>query len=215
MIRKTLAIVCILTVSLIARGEDQNWTENSLTFKLNNNQSIRFVSEVKYRSWDWADGVFVKNWVVGYDRKLENGFSVGTHYKQELTRKIDGPDVIERRIGLDAGWGTRFDNGMRFDIRTRLEIRNFDEDRSDDHLRFRFRFRLRDNWQIARLKLEPYVSLEPFYDTQSDSFSRYRFSVGTMIPLGTHAKLRVAYLLQNKRSKQGEHVFNTGISVVF
>lgn len=202
-------------VSMAVLAEDQNWTENSLTFKLTNNQSIRFVNEVKYRSWDWADGVFVKNWVVGYDRKVANGFSIGTHYKQELTRKSNGPDVIERRIGLDAGWQTKFENGMRFDIRTRLEIRHFDEDRSDDHLRFRFRFRLRDNWQFARLKLEPYVSLEPFYDTQSDSFSRYRFSVGTMVPLGTHVKLRVAYLLQDKRAKQGEHVFNTGISVVF
>ena len=212
--RIPLFILLLLTL-LPARAEDQNWTENSLTLKLTKTQSIRFVSEIKYRSWDWSDGVFVKNWVVGYDRKPVDGISLGIHYKQELTRKSSRNDLIERRIGLDAGWGTGLKGDVKFDIRTRIEIRHFDKDEAANHYRFRFRFRLRDKWMAGRVRLEPYIFLEPFYDTVSDSFSRYRFSIGSMIPIGKHAKLRLAYLRQDKRTNAPEHVFNTGISVVF
>jgi len=213
--RKLIVWTILFAAAILGHSEDQNWTENSLTVKLNDQQSVRVVSEIKYRSWDWADGVFLKNWVVGYDQKWRHGIAFGAHYKQELTRRVEGPDILERRIGLDASWGKRMAGDTRFDIRGRLEIRHFDESAAVDHYRLRIRFRLRDQWQIRTLKLEPFISLEPFYDTITDSFSRYRFSVGSMIPLNRYAKLRVAYLRQDKQGKPPEHVFNTGISVIF
>ena len=212
---KHVRFFILLLIVLPALAEDQNWTENDLTFKLKNNQSIRIASEIKYRSWDWSDGVFVKNWVVGYDRKLSDNISLGIHYKQELTRKADQDDLLERRVELDAGWGRSLKHQAKFDIRTRLEIRYFDDGNAPDHYQLRIRFRLSDKWSAGRLRLEPFIYMEPFYDTVSSTFSRYRFSVGSMVPLGSHARLRLAYLRQDKRTSGPEHVFNTGVSVVF
>ena len=213
--RKLIVWTILFSAAIFGYSEDQNWTENSITVKLNDRQSVRIASEIKYRSWDWAEGVFLKNWVLGYDHKWQHGIAFGVHYKQELTRKVEGPDLLERRIGLDASWGKKTDNGKRFDIRGRLEIRQFDDNAAADHYRLRIRFRLRDQWRFGNFRLEPYISMEPFYDTLTDSFARYRFSVGSMIPLNRYAKLRIAYLRQDRKGRGPEHVFNTGISLTF
>ncbi len=214
MMRKTLFLI-FLCVSISTIADDQNWTENSITLKQPNGLSFHFVSEVKYRSWDGNDGVFTKNWVFGVGKNLRNGFSISLNYKQELNRKSNGNDTVERRPNLDISWKKRFGNQSAFDFRLRTEIRKYDDGLKRDHYRFRFRFRLTAKRSVLRYTVEPYLAIEPFYDTISDSFNKYRFYAGMMVPIFRHMKIRLGYILEDARNRSPHHIFATGLSLSF
>lgn len=212
--RKAFFLI-FLCIAIPTFAGDQNWTENSITLKRPDGYSFHLVSEVKYRSWDWNDGVFKKNWVFGIGKKLDHGFSISLNYKQELTRKNDGNDIVERRPFVDLGWKTGITANSAFDFRLRSEANQYIAKNKKDHYSFRFRFRLTGKTKLLGIHLEPYIAIEPFYDTVSDSFRKYRFYTGTMIPVYTHIKLQIGYIRQDAQGKRPDNVFNTGLSFTF
>ncbi|NOY22949.1 MAG: DUF2490 domain-containing protein [Acidobacteria bacterium] len=214
MLRKVFLLI-LLCGSLPVYAEGQNWSKNSITLKQPNGFSFHLVSEVKYRSWDWKDGVFKKNWVFGVGKKLGNGFSISLNYKEELTRKSNGNDIVERRPFVDVGWKQALKQRMAFDFRLRTEANQYIQPTKKDHYSFRFRFRLTGKTEVLSIHLEPYIAIEPFYDTLSDSFRKYRFYTGAMVPLHPHVKLRVGYIRQDTRGTAPDHIFNTGLSFTF
>jgi hypothetical protein len=214
MLRKTLLLI-FLCISISAYADDQNWTENSISVKQPNGISFSLANEIKYRSWNWNDGVFTKNWVFGVGKKLGNGFSISLNYKQELTRSSTGNDVLERRPNFDISWKKGLSNRSAFDLRLRTEIRKYDNGLKSDQYRFRFRFRFTVQRSILGHSVEPYLAIEPFYDTTSDSLSKYRFSTGLTVPIIRHTKLRLGYLLEEARRGPTHHVFTTGVSLSF
>ena len=214
MLRKALLLI-FLCISISAYSDDQNWTENSITLKRPNGISFHLISEVKYRSWNWNDGVFKKNWVFGVGKKLGNGFSISLNYKEELTRKSDGNDITERRPYLDVSWKKGLGIRSAFDFRLRTEVRKFDAGSKPDEYRFRFRFRLTGKQSVLGHPVEPYLAIEPFYDTTSDSFNKYRLYTGLMVPIFRHTKIRLGYILEDARNGSPHHVFATGLSLSF
>ena len=212
---KKILLLFFLCAGISAFAGDQNWTENSVTVKQRNGISIHLISEIKYRSWDWNDGVFKKNWVFGVGKKLGGGFSISLNYKQELTRKSDGNDIVERRPFVDFGWKHALKPQIAFDFRLRTEVNHYIQSTRKDHYSFRFRFRLTGKTAIFGIPLEPYIAIEPFYDTISDSFQKYRFYTGAMVPLNSRIKIRVGYIRQDARGKVPDNVFNTGLSFTF
>jgi len=213
-LNKTILLL-FLCISISAFADDQNWTKNSISVKRLNGISFRLANEIKYRSWDWNDGVFTKNWAFGVGKKLGNGFSISFNYKQELTRSSTGNSALERAQNFDISWKRGLSNRSAFDLRLRTEIRKYDNGRKPDHYRFRFRFRFTAHRSILGHPVEPYLAIEPFYDTTSDSFSKYRFSTGLMVPIIRHTKLRLGYLMEDARKGSTHHVFSTGISLSF
>ncbi len=214
MLKKILLLI-FLCISMSIFADDQNWTENSITLKQPNGISFRLASEIKYHSWDWDDGTFLKNWVFGVGKKLGNGFSISLNYKQELTRKSNGHDILERRPNLDILWEKGLSDRSAFDFRLRTEVRKYDDGLKADHYRFRFRFRVTGKCSLLGHPVEPYLAIEPFYDTTSDSFSKYRFSTGMMVPIIRHTKIRLGYLLEDARNGSPHHIFTTGLSLSF
>ena len=214
MLRKALLLIS-LCLSISAYADDQNWTENSITLKRPDGISFKLSNETKYRSWDWNDGVFTKNWVLGVGKKLGNGFSISLNYKQELTRKSNGNDILERRPNLDILWKRGLSSRSAFDFRLRTEIRKYDAGLKPDQYRFRFRFRLAVKRSVLGHPVEPYLAIEPFYDTTSDSFSKYRFHTGMMVPLSQHTKIQLGYILEDARDGSPHNVFATGLSLSF
>lgn len=214
MLRKAL-LLTFLFLSMFAYADDQNWTENSITVKRPNGISFRLASEIKYRSWDWNDGVFLKNWVFGVGKKLGNGFSISLNYKQELTRKSNGNDILERRPNLDVSWKKGLSDRSAFDFRLRTEVRKYDDGLKPDHYRFRFKFRLKGKYSVLGHPVEPYLAIEPFYDTISDSFNKYRFYTGMMVPIFRNTKLRLGYILEDARNGSPHHILSTGLALSF
>ena len=212
---KKALLLLFLYASISTIADDQNWTENSITVKQPNGISFRLTSEIKYRSWDWNDGVFEKNWVFGVGKKLGNGFSISLNYKQEVNRKSNGIDTLERRPYLDVSWKMGLSDRSAFDFRLRTEVRKYDDGLKPDHYRFRFRFRLTGNYSVLRHPVEPYLAIEPFYDTVSGSFSKYRFYAGVMVPIFRHTKIRMGYILEDARNGSPHHVLSTGLSLSF
>ncbi|MCK5880196.1 MAG: DUF2490 domain-containing protein, partial [Holophagae bacterium] len=135
--------------------------------------------------------------------------------KQELIRNSNGNDILERRPNLDILWKKGLSDRSAFDFRLRTEVRKYDDGLKTDHYRFRFRFRLTGKHSVLGHPVEPYLAIEPFYDTISDSFSKYRFSTGMMVPIIRHTKIRLGYLLEDARNGSPHHVFTTGLSLSF
>ena len=212
---KQAVFLLFLCVSVLSIAGDQNWMENTVTLKQRNGYSLQLVSEIKYRSWDWDKGVFKKNWVIGIGKKLNHGFSISLNYKQELTRKSDGNDIVERRPFVDFGWKTLLNRNLAFDFRLRAEANRYIRKSKKDHESFRFRFRLKGRADLLGIPLEPYIAIEPFYNTISNSFRRYRFYAGSMVRLNSHIKFRIGFIREDNRGKAPDNVFNTGISLCF
>ena len=210
-----LVLTTLLTLlsSALLADDGQAWLKNSATFKINSNLSLKLTQEARYHEVTFMDS-YLHNWQGGLVYKLPKNFYVIFLYKREITKKTNF-NLAENRFTLESGWKTKVNEDLDFDWRFRTEIRRYDKDLSQNHLRFRFRIRLKGEIRVGELQLKPFIGTEPFADTIKDTIFRNRFYLGTAIVLSGNADFIVNYIRQDTRDKETIHILNSGIDLKF
>lgn len=211
---KTAAIAFLVLIPWAnLPADDQGWINNSLTLSVDNKVSIKFTNEIRTQEITFADG-FLHNWQGGVVLKASPRVYVAALYKRETTDR-GTYNLQENRFTLETGWKSALTPRTSFDVRFRTEIRGFEDDRADNHLRFRLRLRFSTRVRLGKLILKPFIATEPFADTIADKINRNRFYLGTAIPLSAHVVWVVNYIRQDTSGKDPLHILNTGIEMKF
>lgn len=202
-----------LSWNVLLSADEQGWNNNSAGFTLARNLSLKLSNEVRNRELTFMNP-YLKNWQGGIGVKLPANFTAAIYYKRENSEKNDFL-LAENRYTLEAGWKTELFPDWELDLRFRTEIRHYDQDLAADHLRFRFRVRLKTRLTIGSLKWTPFIASEPFSDTLDDTVNRHRFYLGTNVILSRNVELVAGYIRQDTKGKEVVHIFNTGIELKF
>lgn len=208
-----LITLMVLLSSTLFSDDGQAWLNNSITFKTISDLSLKLTQEARYHEVTYMDS-YLQNWQGGLVYKLPKNFYVSVLYKRENTEKPSF-NLAENRFTLESGWKTKIQKNLDFDCRFRTEIRRYDKELSQNHLRFRFRIRLKGKINIGELHLKPFIATEPFADTIKNSIFRNRFYLGTAIVLSGNADLIVNYIRQDTQDKKTIHILNSGIDLKF
>jgi hypothetical protein len=208
-----LITLLVLLSSALFADDGQAWLNNSVTFKIDSHLSLKLTQEARYNEVMYMDS-YLHNWQGGFVYKLPKNFYAAFLYKREHTEKSDFT-LAENRFTLESGWKTKVDKDLDFDCRFRTEIRRYDENLSENHLRFRLRVRLKGKINIGSLQLKPFIATEPFADTINDSIFRNRFYLGTTFPVSKKVEFVVNYIRQDTKDKDTIHILNSGIDLKF
>lgn len=193
--------------------DGQAWLNNSATFKIDSHISLKLTQEARYHEVTFMDS-YLQNWQGGLVYKLPKSFYAAFLYKRESTEKSDFI-LAENRYTLESGWKTKVHKDVDLDCRFRTEIRRYDNNLSKNHLRFRFRIRLKGKINLGELQLKPFIGTEPFADTIKNSIFRNRFYLGTAIALSGNADFIVNYIRQDTQDKETIQILNSGIDLKF
>lgn len=212
-VRTVIASVWLTAAALPLLADGQGWINNSLTLKIDSRWSLKFTNEARHNEITFQDA-FLRNWQGGVVVKLPKNFHAAALYKRETT---DKPLFIlsENRLTLETGWKTGLADNWDLDWRFRTEIRGYDNGLAENHLRFRFRVRMRTKISVGTLTIKPFIGTEPFADTLDDRINRNRFYLGASFPLGGHAELVINYIRQDTKGKEALGILNSGISLSF
>lgn len=202
-----------LSLNAPLRADDQGWNNNSVSFTLAHHLSLKLSNEVRHRELTFMNP-YLKNWQGGFSVILPANFTAAVFYKRENSQNTDFL-LAENRYTLEAGWKTELFPEWVLDLRFRTEIRRYDQELAADHLRFRFRVRLKTKLTIGSLKMTPFIASEPFCDTLADTINRHRFYLGTNVTLSKNVELVANYIRQDTKGKEALHIFNTGIELKF
>lgn len=211
-----ISIVLILLLSFVAlSADDQGWINNSMTLKLGEKSNISFklTNEIRYHELTYMNP-FLHNWQGGFVFKLKNNFYLAAAYKRENEQKTDFI-LFENRFTIEGGWKIKLTEKLSFDVRFRNEIRRFDKELSENHLRFRMRFRVKGSQKIGEITFKPFIGIEPFADNKVNEVFRYRFYLGTGVALTEHVGWVVNYIKQGTKDKESLDVINTGLELQF
>lgn len=198
---------------ILFADSSQAWLNNSATFSINPKWDFKLTQEIRCLDVSYADP-FMYNWAGGIVYGLPKNFYVGVYYKREHT---DVLDILadENRYTLEWGWKTGLVKNLSFDFRMKTEIREFEQQAVDDHLRFRFRLRLKYKTQIGNFKITPFIASETFGKTKVYTVQKNRFYVGTYLPVGSKVEFIISYLWLYTTGKESIHILNAGVDLKF
>lgn len=208
-----LLLLFCTSLSDLLIADVQGWINNSLSIKMNSNSSLKFSNEIRCHEITYMNPYF-NNWVIGLGLNLPKNFSFGLSYKRENEEKSDFI-LAENRLYIDAGWKKKLSKSFDFDCRFRTEVRRFEKGMAENHLRFRFRVRLKTKVNIGSFRFKPFISTELWGDTKVDEVNRNRFFFGANFPLSEGFEFLVSYMRQDTRNKEVIHALNTGVELKF
>jgi len=193
--------------------ESESWLNNSLSLRFGPAMRVIVTNETRYEELTFR-GSYLRNWQAGLLVFIPGETYLGFLYKRQ-TEDVPPFGPIENRFTLEGGWIYRFLQGWAFNIRFRTEIRRFEDALEDNHLRLRLRAGLSTSLRFGRLRLRPFLSTEPFFDTIEDRIFRNRLSAGTAVVLSPAADVIIGYTLQLTRGQEPLHILNSGINFRF
>ncbi len=208
-----LTAMASLLLSQPANASSQGWLNNSVTFTITPQWSLKFTQELRTLDITYADP-YLHNLAAGIVYHLPKNFYLATLYKREHVDLGDDLVYDEDRIILEGGWKTGLAKKLTFDIRFKTEFRSFNLEDSN-HTRFRLRLRLKYDTHLGSLRFKPFVSTESFGKTTIYTVQKNRFYLGSIFPLSQHAELTVNYIWLNARDLGDIHIINTGFDLKF
>ncbi len=215
-----LLAVASLLLSRPANASSQGWINNSATFSITPQWSLKFTQEIRALDVTYADP-YMHNLAAGIIYNLPKNFYVAALYKREHVDIIGeilnlDDDIVldEDRFTLEGGWKASLAKGLNFDVRLKTEFRSFNLEDSN-HARFRLRLRLKYDTHIGSLRLKPFIATETFGKTQVYTVQKNRFYLGSIFPLSQHVELIVNYIWLNVRDLGDIHIINTGFDLKF
>ncbi len=209
-----------LLLSRPAAATSQGWLNNSLTFKITSQWSLKFTQELRSLDITYAES-YLHNLQAGIVYHFPKNFTLSVLYKREhvdiMGDVLDLEDDVvfdEDRITLQGGWKAALAKGLNFDVRLKTEFRSFNLENSN-HTRFRMRLRLKYDAHIGSLKLKPFIATETFGKTTVYTVQKNRFYLGSRFPLSQNVELIVNYIWLNARDLGDIHIINTGLDLKF
>jgi hypothetical protein len=213
---KTVIIFLFILIGGWSSGfcdTSQSWFNNSATFAVSSKLDLKLTQESRHLDITYSNP-YLKNVQGGIVFKLPENFYFATLYKRE---HVEIGDIVynENRYTLEGGWKTKVAEKLDFDIRFRTEIREFDEESTEDHLRFRLRLRMKSKLSIGKLQLKPFIALETFGKTKIYTVQRSRLYIGTNFPLSEHVEFSISYLWLATRHAESIHILHSGFELKF
>jgi hypothetical protein len=117
-------------------------------------------------------------------------------------------DSFENRLVFDFNYRWRLTDRALLVDRTRVDLRDRE---GDDSWRVRNRLRLEYETKLREVAINPYASIEAYYDSRFDSVSRYRFEGGAVIPQGRHLEWDV--YVGRQRDSQSSMRYTNGLGL--
>ncbi|MBN2068556.1 MAG: DUF2490 domain-containing protein [Opitutales bacterium] len=190
-----LAGLCVLPMikaSAFDDGDSQLWVSSSFTTSIAEKTSITISQEFRFGD-DMSDCYDVETYL-GFTYKVNDAFNVAfghLHVEVEGSDEWKSSDIPT----LDFIFKQSLAGGWKIDERFRVEY-YFNED-AEDYDRYRFRVKLTSPWSWTSIGINPYVAVEPFYYSNSDSgFNRVRYYLGANMKFTDHISGNLFYLLQ-------------------
>jgi hypothetical protein len=191
----------------------QAWFKNTAIFALSPEWSFKLAQETRNLDITFSNP-YLKGIGGGLVYHFPKNFYVSANYKRV---HVELQDVVynENRFNLEAGWKTALAENLNFDIYFRTEIRDFDKDFPEDHLRFRFRVRLKTVARIGKLEIKPYIANETFGKSKIYTVQKNRLYIGMLIPLGDHMEFNLSYMWLAARDVESVHILYSGFQLKF
>jgi len=209
----TAILVIFVAGSTGLSGDAQGWLNNSLSFRINERLSIKFVHEIRCQELTFSDS-YLQNIQGGIYYSLTKHFYAGVSYRRQEEHKARFL-LHENRFTLETGWKAQLSKITVFDLRLLTEIRTYEDGLAVDNLTFRLRARVKTSLAIGQLKVQPFIALEPFADTITDKVYRCRFYAGFVFPMGKNAGFVINFIQQGTENKETLYILNSGIELKF
>ncbi|HEU4778994.1 MAG TPA: DUF2490 domain-containing protein [Steroidobacteraceae bacterium] len=204
------ALMIFLGLPMAARGDTTRefWPELDLWVKLSKPARLLFTAAGtrNREDGDKTDATVAAYFDYGTSERVS--LRAGYVYVRGLATEPGETDSIERRLVFDFNYRWRLSERAVLVDRTRLDLR----DKADeDSWRLRNRLRLEYETKLRDVAVNPYASLEAYYDSRHDSVSRYRFEAGTVIPSGRHLEWDI--YVGRQRDSQSTNRYANGIGL--
>ena len=143
------------------------------------------------------DDAITKQRGIGFNWTLNRNFSVASQYRKVINTFTPTKRSEEDRLHFDFTMRTNLSKGFTVSDRSRIEFRNLNgifatryRNRSQIELPLQFRF---DNHERT---VTPYFSVELFYDSRTQAWSRKQIYAGSRVPLVKHVTFNGFYMRQ-------------------
>jgi len=184
-------IVASSVTSADAQTTTQVWPEVSVFTRLNDRMRFYFLATTVKESQEFTEGEFGPNFDVYLrpfrDRKRLAGFRLDESKNRFLLVRVGyryldsfSGDPNEHRVVLEATARYPMAGGVLVSNRGRMDVRFIDGEQS---WRFRSRLSIEKELSIGRVRMNPYVRGELFYDSRFDEWSRTEWISGASFPL--------------------------------
>ncbi len=184
-------ILCFGTASLFAKTDKfGTWVELTFTKKFLKDFEFSIIPEIRFQD-DFTVDEYIFEGKLGYEPLKFLDLSVSYRYNTNV--KSDGNEVSNNFV-FDATGKTDYE---RFDGSLRLRFTN-DYDAGDIPWEtFYFRPRAKIKYNIRKVKIDPYVSYELFYNIKNKDLYKGRFDIGFSRDLAKHHEIGVYYRNQD------------------
>jgi hypothetical protein len=163
---------------------------------------------------DDDSGLYYHHWDVGLGYSgLAEWVDLSFNFRQVYQEDDDGEWRQENQPHVNVTFADTF-AGIACSTRSRFEFR--DRLGGEDNWRYRNKVTFGLPWELAPLKLKPYLADEVFIDMDGEGYSRNRFSAGGVLALAKGIKLDLYYLWQSTRADSGtDNIHALGTKLVF
>jgi len=161
------------------------WSSYEIKAKVK--EKIDFKVKPEWRFKDDMSQYYYQHVDLGFDWKATKHWTLGAYYRN-IDELKSGTWKYEHRPYLDAAYSWKWSQ-LSFDNRGRVEFRNPEGDGNNTE-RYRNRFRVRGpKW--TKVKIQPFVAVEPFYDFGVDDWTRVRSYAGVSFDITKNIKADV------------------------
>ena len=188
-----LIILCLGTTSLFAKTDKfGTWVELTFTKKFLKKFEFSIIPEVRFQD-DFKVDEYIFEGKLGYSPL--KFLDLSTSYRYNTNVKSKGNEV-SNNVVFDATGKTaykRFDGALRFRL-----TNDFD---SGDTQAFYFRPRVKLKYDIRKVKIDPYVCYEVYYNTKDKDLYKGRFDIGATRKITKKQKIGIYYRYQDYFTK--------------
>ncbi|MFC1704357.1 DUF2490 domain-containing protein [Candidatus Omnitrophota bacterium] len=218
-LHKVLLIILVIKVVFIGKcfafddGDFQHWNAESFSWKIDEEWKMKL--EEEFRWGDDATNPYYQHSDLGVTFSgIAEWLDLGVNYRHIYEEKSGGWKVENRpHLNATIKWKVAdfsFSNRGRFAYRNREDAENFWQYRNKVTVKFPFK--------LTKLKIQPYIADEIFYDFDVDMLNRNRLYSGFSFILFEHVGAELYYLWQTKESSdkwKDTYVLGTKIKVSF
>jgi hypothetical protein len=184
-------ILCTEATALFAKTDSfGTWIEFTFTKKILNDFEISIIPEIRLQD-DFKIDEYIFEGKLEYEPVKFLDLSVSYRYNTDVKAK---GNEVSNNIVFDATGKAGYE---RFDGSLRLRLTN-DYDAGDIPWEtFYFRPRAKVKYNIRKVKIDPYVSYELFYNIKNNDLFKGRFDIGMNRDFGKHHEMGLYYRLQD------------------
>lgn len=221
---RIVILACLATIASTQSGGTEAWSEADVYWHFNPRVRLVFLASASDRRdvtySDVETGVNLDFFVprfrpILFRRLVETDdarmqrivLRIGYHVSRSINHE---PPTIEHRPLVEATLRWAFPYAILLSDRNRAEFRIISGDYS---WRYRNELKLERDFKIRRYAFTGYISAEGFFDSRTDSISRHRYTLGSVLPAGRRFDLEPYFTHQIDLGDQPRHATAIGFTL--